>query len=345
MGRLAPLWAWQRCRPRPAHPLVGAAAGSLGPGCSVGGVVFVPSPPPSVLTRFTLNHGSHSRGFIPLGTTLPLWGCQCPVATRLPRLLPGGTPHGFSATPEALWPPLLFPHSGGFVGHSGGLAAPVVAPHSQGFTGLVFPSASRPPSLRRPLPMAAPCSRLVSGRGGGFPGIAPAENLHPQDALPFRCPASPMTLPSALLFPIPPPPTVVASSSVVNPSDSAPLHSALLSALSYGPPPLRSTPPLLRCCLSDYVAFPGPILRGPVPLSSSSSQPSSLSLPPTYLLSPLFCSHSFSLIRIPSPPPPLGLLRPLAPPRAPLPLAPAADIVRRDKYVGDSTGEVVARCI
>ena len=294
--------------------------------------------------------GSPSTTVLTPGVSSPLGQlCHSGVVSALwqldsPAYSLAGPPWVFCHS-GGLVAPLLFPHSGGFVGHSGGLAAPVVAPHSQGFTGLVFPSASRPPSLRRPLPMAAPCSRLVSGRGGGFPGIAPAENLHPQDALPFRCPASPMTLPSALLFPIPPPPTVVASSSVVNPSDSAPLHSALLSALSYGPPPLRSTPPLLRCCLSDYVAFPGPILRGPVPLSSSSSQPSSLSLPPTYLLSPLFCSHSFSLIRIPSPPPPLGLLRPLAPPRAPLPLAPAADIVRRDKYVGDSTGEVVARCI
>ena len=43
-----------------------------------------------------------------------------------------------------------------------------------------------------------------------------------------------------------------------------------------------------------------------------------------------------------SPPPPLRLLRLLAPPRAPLPPDLAANIVRKDKYVGDQTGGVEA---
>ena len=41
--------------------------------------------------------------------------------------------------------------------------------------------------------------------------------------------------------------------------------------------------------------------------------------------------------------PSLGILRPLAPPCAPLPPAPAADIARKDKNVGDRTGRGEAR--
>ena len=165
--------------PRPDHLLVVAAVGSLRPGCSGSGGGFIPSPPLCVLPWFALARCGHSEVFRPSGATLSLWGYRCSVATQPPRPLPGGTPTGFPPLQRPCGP-LLVPHSGGIVGHSGGLAAPVIASHSQGFAGLFFPPDSRPPPLHLLCPMAAPHSRLVGGRGGGFPFVSTTGHHFPR---------------------------------------------------------------------------------------------------------------------------------------------------------------------
>ena len=68
---------------------------------------------------------------------------------------------------------LLVPHYRGLVSHSGGLVTPNFAPHSRVFAGTFFPPASLPLPLCRPRPMVPPRSRLFSGRGRGFHGVAP----------------------------------------------------------------------------------------------------------------------------------------------------------------------------
>ena len=141
----------------------------------MGGVCPLPAPvhSPLVCPRLWWS----LRGFHPPGETLPLWGCRCPLATRLSFSLPGGTPMGFPPLRRAHGPR---PPSWVLVGHSRGLAAPVVARHSSVFSGLIFLPASRPPPVRRPCPMAAMRFRLVRGRAGGFPGVAPAGHRVPR---------------------------------------------------------------------------------------------------------------------------------------------------------------------
>ena len=102
--RHVPLWARRRCHPRPAHLLVGAAAGSLRPGCSVGGGVFVLSLPLSVLHRYSLICGGHSGGFVPRGNSSTP-GVLVPCGNSTPPSTPWRYPNGFSATPEASRPP------------------------------------------------------------------------------------------------------------------------------------------------------------------------------------------------------------------------------------------------
>ena len=102
--------------------------------------------------------------------------------------------------------------------------------------------------------------------------------------------------------------------------------------------PLRNTLPLILCFLPHHVV--------PVSLSpglSSPPSPSSSSPTPARRSSSLLRSCSYPLLRRFPPPPSLGLLWPLAPPRAPLPPAPATNIARKDKYVGDGAGGVEAR--
>ena len=118
----------------------------------------------------------------------------------------------------------------------------------------------------------------------------------------------------------PHPPAAVASSPIADPFDSAPLQSALLSALSfYSPLPTHGTSPLLRRCLPDRGAFPGPVLHAPVLPSSSSLRPSSLSLSPTHRASALFRSRSYLLFRCFSPCCPFGSCGRLPRPTRPFP--------------------------
>ena len=136
---------------------------------------------------------------------------------------------------------------------------------------------------------------------------------------------SPLPSPSASLFPAPNLPAVIASSSVVNPSDSEPLHSVILSALSYCLAPLaRYPPPALLLLTSSWC------LVWPCPLHACSAivfivDVVLVSAPDSPLIRPsqiLFLPPAPVL----PPPPSLGLLRLFSLPRAPLPLALAADI-------------------
>ena len=137
---------------------------------AVGG--FSSPPPPFVLPQSDLSRCGPSGGVVPPGSsTTPVVSAPCGESTPLPTLW--RPPRVFRHS-RGLATPLLVPHSGGLVGHSGGLASPVVALHSRGFAARFFLPASLFPSLRRSCPMAAPRSRLVSSRGGGFPGVAPA---------------------------------------------------------------------------------------------------------------------------------------------------------------------------
>ena len=171
--RRAPLWAWRRCRPRPAHPLICATAGFLCPGCLGGGGFSVLSPPQSVFPHHSLTRGGHSGGFVPLGQLCHSGGVGALWQLDPPSHSLAGPPWVFRHS-GGLAALLLVRYSGGLVGHSRGLAAPVVAPHSRKFSGRVFPPACKPHPFRRPCPMVAPRSRLVGGREGGFPGVAPA---------------------------------------------------------------------------------------------------------------------------------------------------------------------------
>ena len=140
------------------------------------------------------------------------------------------------------------------------------------------------------------------------------------------------------------PPTVIASSYVADPSNSSvfsPLHSLLASLLPSWPPPFARHSPLLLSLLTCSCSWPhlliacsavvlvlAAVVLSPVS-ASSRDRPVPSPFPPPFL----------ELL----PPSSLGLLRPLSPPRAPLPPAPAADIVRRGKNISNRTGGVVAR--
>ena len=95
-------------------------------------------------------------------------------------------------------------------------------------------------------------------------------------------------------------PPSVASVSVADPSNSAPLHPELSSVLSFSSVPPRSTPPLIRSSLpgGDPILFlcsPGPLLP-----------PSSASLPPARHLYSLLCfplQHLLPVALILLPPP------------------------------------------
>ena len=142
----------------------------------------------------------------------------------------------------------------------------------------------------------------------------------------------------------PGPPAVVASSSVADPSDLGPLHSELLSLISSWPAPLAQYPPSFSVAAYLIVAlFLAPssarlFCRRLPPCSRcprlhprlSARQPCSIPVPPPFSGAP------------PPPLPSLGLLRPLAPPRgAPSPGL-TINISRKDKYVSNQTGGVVA---
>ena len=118
-------------------------------------------------------------------------------------------------------------------------------------------------------------------------------------------------------------------------SVSSPLHSALSSVLSSVPlPPARYFPPAPLYFLHagrSFVVRPLPpaavaVAVADVAFMVSRSAPSMPRVVP--------CPS----LNLPPPPLSLDLLRPPAPPLAPPPLAPAANISRKDKDVGNWTG-------
>ena len=101
--------------------------------------------------------------------------------------------------------PLLVPHSGRLVGPSGGLASTDVALTPE----VLLPIFScRPPlpPLRGPRPMAAPRSRIVSGRGRGFPGVTPASPCTPMYCYCAALLCGPWRLRQRFTSPLRPPP-------------------------------------------------------------------------------------------------------------------------------------------
>ena len=182
-----------------------------------------------------------------------------------------------------------------------------------------------------PLPLCPRPQRLL-------PRWRPRRPLRPLVRLPCRFPLIPLPLLSASFCPPLPPPGISASSSDTNSSVSSLLHSALSAAISsvsvptmpYSPPaslswftPVGSSvflPLLLSANTVDSVSSISPLAAPDLPLFSPLL---SLGLPPAPISAPLLY---------------IGLLRPPAPPRAPPPPAPAADISRKAEYVGDQTG-------
>ena len=197
-----------------------------------------------------------------------------------------------------------------------------------------------------PLPLASPHggsrSCLVGDLGGGLPGVATAGRYVSRklscDAV--LCP--PCRRCTRHVFPPPFP----YGRLLLLCCQYLQFCAAPLGAFVYTTRLARSTravpPPLICCWLPDCVVPSGPVLHAPVPpLSSlplSLSSLSSSSPPPDCRSSTLLHPRSSPLLLCPHPPPSLGLLQPLAPPRAPLPPAPAADITRKDKDVGYWTG-------
>ena len=170
---------------------------------------------------------------------------------------------------------------------------------------------SAPPAIASPKCLSAPLSRVPpSGAVRGLPS-------HPT--------------PSA----------VITSSSVSNPNVSAPLLLELLSALSPSAPPLARYSSPAQTLLTWWPCSRLPLALDVVAVVAAVavvliSAPGSLLVLPSLFL---FLPDALA----PPPPPSLRLLWPLALPRAPLLLAPAADIARKDEYVGDWTCGVEAR--
>ena len=191
--------------------------------------------------------------------------------------------------------------------------------------------------------MADYCSRFVYVLGSDIPGVSPAGRCAPLVLLLRRFLPISALLPSLPGRPPPPPPVVLASSYVAEPSISSPLHLALLSVISSRSVPSAQylTPaPSMHCltCGSSVALFL-PLTRAAVVAFASVfllAAPTLLCVSPP---PPLF----LPLAPIPPPPPSLGLLRLPAPPCAPPPPAPAANIARKDKDVGNWTSGVVAR--
>ena len=144
------------------------------------------------------------------------------------------------------------------------------------------------------------------------------------------------------VFPLPSSsPAVIPSSSVSDSSEPPslpPLHPSLALLLSPRPPLLWRSPlspslltwdfwPVLPRSVSAVLLHRVVVFLLPVSASPRGRPAASLFHP----TSPAFLSPSSR-----------GPLQPLAQPLAPLPPAPAANITRRDKYVGDQTDEVVA---
>ena len=183
--------------------------------------------------------------------------------------------------------------------------------------------------------MAALSSYLIRGRGGGFPGVAPAVPCTPM----YRSLAAFLHASWRRFQPIHYPP---------------PLRSSLppLSPIPLNPPRSCGSTPRLRCRSPpgrpSCVAFPRchRCLPGGGTVFRAISTPSSSSLrslyPPPCLRLPARTTCVLPTYPALLPPSALGILRPLAPPCAPLPPALAANIACRDEDVGNWTGRVVA---
>ena len=146
-----------------------------------------------------------------------------------------------------------------------------------------------------------------------------------------------------ILLTSPAPPAVLASSSDTNSSVSFPLHLALSAALSSVPvPPTRYFPPAPSSC----VPTGGSAVICILPLAVVAVVSVASAVPLAALTLTRF-SPLMSLVLPPAPLPPhplpLGLLCLPAPPRAPPPPDPAANISRKDKDIGDYTGGGEAR--
>ena len=161
--------------------------------------------------------------------------------------------------------------------------------------------------LPRPRLMAALLSLLVGGRGGGFPGVAPAgprsrQPMLPPVSLPRRFLACPMATPSACLRSSPSLPWSFRPPPSPRPS---PPHSRRSTCRSRLCSPLvrpLSAPPCLRFC--------SPMCRGPVTLTlpPPSSSPSRLSSAPYLPRRTAVPKRPLSvlLLLLVSPPPPAG---------------------------------------
>ena len=93
-------------RPLPAHRCTAAAVSSRRPGCSGGGWVFVPYPPPLFfLPRSALSRCGSSGGFVPPGLVghFGVFGALRQLDSPAHSVVP--PPQGFSATQEASRPP------------------------------------------------------------------------------------------------------------------------------------------------------------------------------------------------------------------------------------------------
>ena len=142
-------------------PLVISSSLPLSPFALVSQVVWgFPSPPlPRPSSPVTPSHSGVTPEVSSSQENVPLQGCQCPLATRLPLPLTGDTPRGF--------PPLRSLHAPPH-------CPPLLRTRRPG-----FPPAGNPLPFHRFLPRAASRSRLVRGLGGDNPGVAPSSRCAP----------------------------------------------------------------------------------------------------------------------------------------------------------------------
>ena len=219
------------------------------------------------------------------GSTQSLQGCCCPVVTRLPRPLPGGTPVGFPPLQKPCGPPLI-PTPG---------ESWVVAQHSRGFAGTFSLLPPCLPLCASLAPWRNRASALLSAADGAFlvsPLLARASPC--SSPAPFSCVLHAVAIRVSLNHSNPP--AFVSSFSVANSSDSSvfsPLHSSLalllpscLSPLTWCSP---LSPSLLTCSCSWHLFHaPAPLpsppfVRHPHPLLCLAARlPCSVPIPPSF---------------------------------------------------------------
>ena len=169
--RRFPLCARRLCRPLLAHWPAFAAVSSLRPGCSGGGLFFVPSPPPSVLPWSTLGCCGPSRGFFLQGHLGHSGGAGALCRIDSPAHSVVAPPRVFPPLRRPCGPPPRPPLQGTCV-PLWRPRGPCCRPALPRFCRPYFSAGLPFLSLRRPCPMAALRSRLVGGRRVGFPSVA-----------------------------------------------------------------------------------------------------------------------------------------------------------------------------